>query len=312
MSYGIVTERLTKRYGKTAALDEVSFAVPEGGVYGLVGANGAGKTTMIKALTNIIRPTSGRAQVLGMDSAELKGKSLERIGYVSENQELPEWMTVGEMLAYVRPFYPQWDGELAGRLMRQFDLPLKRQLRRLSRGMRMKAAFVASMAYRPAALVLDEPFSGLDPLVRDELIEALRELSGGTTMLISSHDLAEIESFASHIGFLENGRLLFSEEMAVLKERFREVTVRLDGVWAVPGNLPEAWLKAEVAEGAVRFVHSGYRGEVSEAEVRTVFAGAPEVRFEAMPLRAIFLAIARAGREQRRGLAEDNQGSAVA
>lgn len=303
ISDAIVAEKLSKRYGKTAALDEVTFAVPEGAIYGLVGANGAGKTTIIKTLMNIIRPTSGRARVLEIDSTSLAGKGFERIGYVSENQEMPEGMTVGAMLGYLRPFYPRWDRELETRLVRQFDLPLKRKLKHLSRGMRMKAAFVSSLAYRPRVLVLDEPFSGLDPLVRDELIEGLLDQSvdrdGETTILLSSHDLAEIESFASHIGFLENGRMLFSDEMTVLKERFREVTVTLEGPRPLPMGLPAAWLKPEVADCVVRFVHSDFRGETTEAEVSAAFDGARDISFDAMPLRAIFLAIARAERAQR-------------
>jgi len=299
MEETILTERLSKRYGKTAALDEVTFAVPEGAIYGLVGANGAGKTTMIKMLMNIIRPTSGRARVLEMDSTSLAGKGFERIGYVSENQEMPEGMTVGAMLAYLRPFYPRWDRELETRLVRQFDLPLKRKLKHLSRGMRMKAALVSSLAYRPRVLVLDEPFSGLDPLVRDELIEGLLDQAPEATILLSSHDLAEIESFASHIGFLENGRMLFSDEMAVLKERFREVTVTLEGPRPLPMGLPAAWLKPEIADCVMRFVHSDFRGEASVAEVSGLFAGARDISFDAMPLRAIFLAIARAERTQR-------------
>src|SRR5436305_10477684 len=120
------------------------------------------------------------------------------------------------MLAYYQNFYPRWDRSLEQQLVRQFDLPLNRKLKHLSRGMRMKAAFASSLAYRPELIVLDEPFSGLDPLVRDELIEGLIERAPETTIFLSSHDLAEIESFSTHVGFLEQGRLLFSEELAML------------------------------------------------------------------------------------------------
>ena len=138
-------------------------------------------------------------------------------------------MTVGALLNYFRAFYPRWDRELEQQLVRQFALPLDRKIKHLSRGQRMKAAFASSLAYRPALIVLDEPFSGLDPLVRDELIEGLLERASETTIFLSSHDLSEIESFSSHVGFLEQGRLLFSEEMGVLADRFREVTVTLAG-----------------------------------------------------------------------------------
>jgi ABC-2 type transport system ATP-binding protein len=207
---------LVKQFGRTEVLRGIELAVPQGAIYALVGANGAGKTTIIKLLMNILRPTAGSAEVLGLSSRDIAGKAFARIGYVSENQDLPDGMRVGEMLDFLRPFYPSWDRELERQLVRQFDLPLDRKLKHLSRGMRMKAAFAGSLAYRPRLIVLDEPFTGLDPLVRDELIEGLLERAPETTIFLSSHDLAEIESFASHVGYLEGGRMLFSEEMAVL------------------------------------------------------------------------------------------------
>jgi ABC-2 type transport system ATP-binding protein len=291
----IRTEWLSKRFGKTEALSGVGLEVPEGAIYALVGANGAGKTTLIKLLMNILRPTAGSARVLGMDSQRLRGRDLNRIGYVSENQEFPEWMTVGGMLAYLRPFYPTWDGALEGQLVRQFDLPLKRELKQLSRGQRMKAAMASALAFRPKLLVLDEPFAGLDPLVRDELMEGLLDRAPETTIFLSSHDLAEIESFSSHVGFLEQGRLLFSEEMGVLSERFREVTVILEDPQATPGSLPPSWLQYEATDSMVRFVDSACSAETAAA-LQAMFPGARSLSIEAMPLRAIFLAIAKSRR----------------
>jgi ABC-2 type transport system ATP-binding protein len=242
--------------------------------------------------------------VLGMDSAGLGGGKFSRIGYVSENQEMADWTTVAGMLNYLRSFYPTWDRGLEERLVRQFDLPLKRKLKQLSRGMRMKAAFVSSLAYRPAVIVLDEPLSGLDPFVRDELIEALREQAREATILLSSHDLAEIESFATHVGFIEQGRMLFSEEMAVLVERFRMVTVTLSEPTAPRDQYPAGWLNVETADGLFRFVHRDFQGDPSSAEVRELLPDAGEIRFEAMPLRSIFLAIAKANRLRKRAADE--------
>jgi ABC-2 type transport system ATP-binding protein len=294
----IEVRALTKSYGSTEVLRAVDLAVPAGAIYALVGANGAGKTTMIKLMMNILRPTAGSASVLGMDSQSVAAAAFTRIGYVSENQELPDWMTVGQMLAYLRPFYPRWDRELEAQLVRQFDLPLDRRLKHLSRGMRMKAAMASSLAYRPALVVLDEPFSGLDPLVRDELIEGLLERAPETTIFLSSHDLAEIESFASHVGYLDRGRMLFSEEMAVLSDRFREVTITLPAPAPLPADLPAAWLLPETADCVVRFVHSQYRGTASEREMAAVFPAANDIAAEPMALRAIFLAVARSSRTE--------------
>jgi len=298
MNPTIQTHNLTKRFGPTEVLHEIELAVPEGAIYALVGPNGAGKTTMIKLLMNILRPSAGGAQVLGLDTRTLAGEVFTRIGYVSENQDLPDSMTMEELLDFIRPFYPRWDRALEQQLVRQFDLPLDRKLKHLSRGMRMKAAFASSLAYRPSLIVLDEPFTGLDPLVRDELIESLLESAPETTIFLSSHDLAEIESFASHVGYLEEGRMLFSEEISVLADRFREVTVTLTATTSLPANLPPGWLVLETADCVVRFVHSEYRGEASERELAAVFPSVRDVVWEAMPLRAIFLAIAKTGQTQ--------------
>jgi ABC-2 type transport system ATP-binding protein len=295
----IHTQGLTKCFGKTEVLRGIDLDVPEGAIYALMGSNGAGKTTMIKVMMNILRPTGGHARMLGVDSKKIAGTKFERIGYVSENQELPETMTVGAMLEYLRPFYPTWDRALERQLVRQFDLPLGRKLKHLSRGMKMKAAFTSSLAYRPRLIVLDEPFTRLDPLVRDELIEGLLERAPETTIFLSSHDLAEIESFASHVGFLEDGRMLFSDEMAVLSDRFREVTVTLAAPAALPPKLPPAWLLPETVDCVARLVASNYSGDETEREIAALFPGARAVEAEAMSLRAIFLAIAKSGRTQR-------------
>jgi len=292
----IATHALTRMYGSQTALDAVTLSVEPGSVYALVGPNGAGKTTLIQLIMNLQPATSGSAQLLGLPSSQIRGAALNRIGYVAESQELPEWMTVEALLDYLRPFYPAWDRELEAQLLRDFALPMKGKLKHLSRGMKMKAAFIGALSYRPALLVLDEPFTGLDPLVRDELIQGLLERIGETTLFLSSHDLAEIESFSSHVGYLAEGRMLFSEEMASLSGRFREVTVTMDGPVTLPANPPADWLQVEVNGAVVRFVHSGFAGDPTERALREVFPSARDLSLDPIPLRAIFLAIAKSQR----------------
>src|ERR1700722_5617883 len=243
MSSMLSTHGLSKRFRHVDALHELTLEVPEGSIFALVGINGAGKTTAIKTAMNILKPSSGRAMVLGTDSRRLGPDDFARIGYVSENQEMPDWMTVGYFLDYLKPFYPSWDTARAAELVGQFQLPRNRKLRHLSRGMRIKAALASSLSYRPRLLVMDEPFGGLDPLVRDEVIEGLLNSAGEPTIFISSHDLAEIESFATHIGYLDRGRLLFSEEMGTLSARFREIEVTLDRPGTLPTGLPDHWMR---------------------------------------------------------------------
>ena len=297
MTTPIRTHKLARRYGRYLALDGLDLEVPEGSIFGLVGSNGAGKTTAIKILMKLLRPTAGHAEILDCDSRRLGPAHFAQIGYVSENQRMPDWMTVEYFMNYLRPFYPTWDGALAAELIRQFDLPPTRKLRHLSHGMRMKAAMASALAYRPKLIVLDEPFTGLDPLVRDELIEGLLPRTENTTVFISSHDLAEIESFASHIGFLDRGRLQFSEEMVSLASRFREVEVTLNGTGAVPLAYPPTWLNAQQSAAVFRFVDSQFEAEHTMAEVRRVFGDGLQVAVNPMPLRAIFITLAKAGKK---------------
>jgi ABC-2 type transport system ATP-binding protein len=293
----IRTENLVKKFRRVEALTGLNLEVPPGAIYALVGPNGAGKTTAIKILMNIFGATSGHAEVLGTDTKQMAGKALTSIGYVSENQQLPDWMRVDAFFAYLRPFYPSWDRDLENQLVRQLALPLDRKLSELSRGMRMKAALAGSLAYRPRLIVLDEPFSGLDPLVRDELIEGMLERAEEATIFISSHDLAEIENLASHVGYLEQGRLRFSEEMPALVERFREVEITFDAAPALPVKLPASWLRVSSSAAVVQFIESRFDPERTNAEIRNVIGEPRCVTFTPMSLRSIFLAMARSGRE---------------
>ena len=299
----IATHALTRKYGSHTALEDVTLSVEPGSVYALVGPNGAGKTTLIQLIMNLQAATSGTAEVLGVPSRQIRGAALNRIGYVSESQEIPDWMTIEIFLNYLRPFYPTWDRSLETQLLSDFGLPLDRRLKHLSRGMRMKAAFISSLSYRPALLVLDEPFSGLDPLVRDELIQGLLDRIGETTLFLSSHDLAEIESFASHVGYLEEGRLLFSEEMTTLSDRFRQIEFQVDPASPLPPALPGAWMEFERSGSLVRFIHSQFGKEAeARAQIEEIFRTAGVAEFAPMSLRSIFLANARTHRTQRGGL----------
>jgi len=293
MTAVIRTDALTKKYRRLTALDQVNVEVQEGAVYALVGRNGAGKTTGIKVLMNLIAATSGRAEVLGIDTKQIRGKSYTQIGYVSENQDIPEWMKVGALLEYLRDFYPTWDRALEDSLIKQFELPRDRKIKALSRGMKMKLALASTLAFHPKLIVLDEPFGGLDPLVRDQLIEGLLERAEESTLFISSHDLAEIESFASHVGYLEEGKLRFSEDMTALAARFREVEITFDAERPLPSPLPASWRQAQASGTIVRFVESQFDSEKTPVEIQRVFGETKEVSFRPMGLRAIFLSMAK-------------------
>lgn len=270
----------------------------EGSVYALLGPNGAGKSTTLQILMNLLTPTAGHAEIFGHDCRRLSPQDFTRIGYVADGQDLPDWMTVGKFMAYLRPFYPGWDESHANRLLRQFDLPLGKKLKHLSRGMRMKASLASSLAYRPRLLLMDEPFSALDSLTRDELIEGLLANTEGISILICSHDLAEVETFASHIGYLECGRLQFSEDTTRLGERFREIEITLNGKSRLPRfQWPSSWLNPEQSGSMIRFVDSQFERDRTIRDIRDMFENVMHIDVSAMALRTIFITLAKASRK---------------
>ncbi|MGH9733034.1 MAG: ABC transporter ATP-binding protein [Candidatus Acidiferrales bacterium] len=289
----IRTENLSKKFRQVEALDHLNLEVSQGAIYALVGPNGAGKTTAINILMNILGPTSGRAEVCGVDSRKIAGAAFESIGYISENQQLPLWMTVSSFLSYLRPFYPTWDRTLEEKLVRTLELPRDRKLRALSRGMRMKAALASSLAYRPRLIVMDEPFSGLDPLVRDQLIQAMLDLAAESTVFVSSHDLAEVETLASHVGFLDSGRLRLSEELDSLTTRFREIEVTPGPSEPASVQFPTSWIHLQKSPSLIRFVATRFDEKQTPAEIKNVFGDVRDIAVTPMSLRNIFLTMAK-------------------
>ncbi len=299
----IKTEQLCKRFGGVHILRDVNLQVPEGAAFALVGTNGAGKTTTMRTLVNILQPSSGRAEILGCDSRALRARDMLHIGYVSENQVLPERLTIGQYFEYLRALYPTWDRGLEQLLRRRMDLPANRGLSKLSHGMRMKTVLVAGIAFRPKVLLLDEPLSGMDTLTRDEVIEGLLEQAQETTILISSHELAEIEHFTSHIAFMDKGQLSFQESIESLHGRFRQVFVTLSARKDMPADLPEQWIAPEIAGHVLKFTDSGFSSNESLYQQLSHYFGAVQFDAEAISLREISKVLIREARQQQMGVA---------
>ena len=292
-------ENLWKKFGRFDALRGLSFDVPDGSAFAMIGANGAGKTTTIKVLMNILEPTRGSATLLGVNSRKLSARELAQIGYVSENQGMPSRLTVEEYTTYLRVFYPTWDRDLQATISRQLRLPLDRKIGELSHGMRMKMALMCALPYRPKLLILDEPFSGLDPLVRDEFMEGLLDQAGEMTILISSHELGEIDGVATHVAFLDEGKLLFQESMSDLTRRFREVRLTLDVEATRPSRAPKEWMEMQTMGNVLTFVDTQFDKSGLNERIRSQFNGVREIDSQPMALRSIFTTLARAARDGR-------------
>ncbi len=235
-----VTE-LTRRFGATTALASVSVSMPRGAVYGLVGANGAGKTTLIKHILGLLRPDAGTVRVFGLDPVADPVAVLSRIGYLSEENDLPGWMRVDELIRYSRAFYPAWDDAYADELRQTFALDPTAKIKTLSKGQKARAGLLIALAYRPELLVLDEPSSGLDPIVRRDILGAvMRTIAGeGRTVLFSSHLLDEVELVADHVTMISQGKIVLSAPLPAIKKShdgasLQEIFVAHVGAAAAP------------------------------------------------------------------------------
>ena len=228
-------EKLVKKYGGKAAVDGISFEVPVGSVFGLLGENGAGKSTTIKSTLGLVTADSGKVETLGLDAAR-DGLAIRRkVGYVPEQPGLYEWMTVAEIGWFASGFHPVCPGGPEGfqkrfaRLVEGFELPPGRKIKALSKGMRAKVGLALALASEPALLVLDEPTSGLDAMVRIEFLESMVDLAGeGRTVLLSSHQIGEVERVASHVALIHQGKLVLAEPLDALKRRTFALKIAFD------------------------------------------------------------------------------------
>ena len=220
----IFIENISKHYREQTALEGLSLKVPEGAVFGLLGENGAGKTTTLSILLGLIKADGGSARVLGLDPARDGLEIRRRVGYVPEQPALYDWMTVAEIGWFAAGFHPEavtGTGGYQARyadLTQGFGLPPKRKIKELSKGMRAKVSLSLALAADPRLLILDEPTSGLDTMVRREFLESMVDLAAnGQTVLLSSHQIAEVERVASHVALLHQGRLILTEPLDDLR-----------------------------------------------------------------------------------------------
>ena len=235
----IKVDQLCRKFKRTQALDHVSLQVERGRVYGLLGENGAGKTTLIQHILGRMKPQSGTLQVFGLDPVHQPDQVLAQIGYMSEDRDLPEWMTIGQLINFLKPFYTTWDSQLVDELVGMFELDMTARVSTLSRGQKARAGLLVALAYRPDLLVLDEPSSGLDVMVRKDILAAVIRtvVNEGRTVLFSSHLLDEVERVADDVGILHQGQLVLSGPLPDLSNSHHRLTFELESVSSGPPNI---------------------------------------------------------------------------
>jgi ABC-2 type transport system ATP-binding protein len=229
----IEAHQLTKSFRGQQALCGLDLCVPKGAIYGFLGRNGAGKTTTIKALLGLLRPDLGTVEMFGIPVSDGDGsvESRRRVGFVTEDKELYPYMTVEQIVAFTRPFFPGWRRDLEQRYLKLFDLPPRRKISALSKGMRSKLMLLLAISHGAELLILDEPTDGLDPAATDDLLRELAAIAAaeGTTLFFSSHQLSEVDAISDYVGIIHQGRMVVQGSLEDMKFRYARVSVGFTG-----------------------------------------------------------------------------------
>ena len=261
-------KQVSRRFGATMALDAVDLEVSSGCVHGLVGVNGAGKTTLIKHVLGLLKAKAGTVRVFGLDPVRKPVEVLRRIGYLSEERDLPEWMRIHELLRYTGAYHPNWDPAYAEDLLKTFRLDPSLKVKELSKGMRAQAGLIAAVAHRPHLLLLDEPSTGLDAVVRRDILNAIVRTvaDDGRTALFSSHLLDEVEQMSDYVTMLHDGRVVLQGALDDIKEKHHFLNIKFDAPLAAPPVLDgalsvegEGRLWTTVCDGALERVRDALR-----------------------------------------------------
>src|SRR5438477_12284598 len=295
--YAVETRNLGRTFGKFEAVKGVDLTVLKGTVFGLLGVNGAGKSTIIKMIVGHLRPTRGRIRILGRTLEEDLIEIRRRVAYVSENRYLYEWMTVAESIKFTRAFHDTWDDGKATNLLKRFSLPPEKKIKQLSRGNRARLCLLLALAYNPELIILDEPTSGLDPIVRRDFIEnIISEISEeGKTVLFSSHIVEEVERVADFVGIINEGEMLLVKSIEEIKSSYKRVRYATNGARPEVADVPGVLAIENGRHEQVLTVH-GFGDETVRALAERGVAS-PEVL--PISLEDIFVNTVRAERERR-------------
>jgi ABC-2 type transport system ATP-binding protein len=287
---------LSRSFAQKIALDDVAFRATTGQVYGLVGSNGAGKTTLLKHVLGLLRAATGSVRVFGLDPVRDPVGVLSRIGYLSEERELPEWMSIEELMRYTQAYHPTWDTAYERELLSTFALDPRKKIKELSKGMRAQAGLIAAVAHRPELLILDEPSSGLDVVVRRDILDAVVRAvaDDGRTVIFSSHLLDEVERMSDHVTLMHQGRVALSGVLDDVRRTYQRSRVRFVESYDQPPVIDTALLM----EGGGRTWSVVHSGSLESFRHSVVARGGEIVESRDATLEEIFLARAGRGRPQ--------------
>lgn len=285
---------VVKRFGLTPVLRGANLNVQRGTVCGLLGANGAGKSTFIRILLGLSCPNGGETSLLGIPSDSLRPIHFRRIGHVSESQEYPGRLTADALFRYCREIHENWDDAFCAELVEKFALPMRTRLDRCSRGQRMKILLVSAITFHPHLVLLDEPFAGIDPRQRRDMADILLRLvsSDESTILIASHELEEIGHLIDRVIILKHGTTLLDENTDDLVRRYRRVEVFLPQSADVPriSRLPGNWTHVKTQGSRMTFVDCRHDPDECRRRLTELFQGGIRFETQGMSLREIYLA----------------------
>jgi len=295
-------EGVTVRYGSVLAADAVTLAVGRGSVYAVLGRNGAGKSSLVRCLLGQQRPAAGRATLFGDDAWRSRREAMARVGVVPEEPDVPPEMDAAEALAFCAPLYPRFDRVGAHARLARFGVPRDVPAGRLSKGQKGQLGLALALAHHPELLVLDDPTLGLDVVARKALYEELvGELADrGTTVVLTTHDLAGVEAIADRVGVLVEGRLVLDEELEALKARFRRVRFGTAAAAAVPGELLAPLAPLRLVRGGFGVETVVERFDEAAFERLRAQERMPEPEVSGMSLEEIFIAVNGGAQEVRR------------
>jgi ABC-2 type transport system ATP-binding protein len=284
---------------RTLAVDHLTLSVPRGSVYGLLGANGAGKTTSIRMMVAHLQPDSGEIRVLGEKPTEYTTDTRRRIAYISENMQVPRWMSIEDAVAFCKPLYPNWNEPLYRELLKTFDLKPDRRYEESSKGQRRAICIIIALCQEPEVLIMDEPASGLDTLARRHFLSELLNITcdENKTVLFSSHILGDIERTVDRVAIMMRGRLVLEGELDTLKERVRRITFRSEsGTPAEPAAKLFHTLRSVRDRGSLQWVVTDFEEE-KLIRLRESLSDAVAVEVEGFNLEELFMESIQSGRD---------------